>query len=118
MPQKQAAQLTGHRRDNVEILAGQYLGGSVLQPIRGLSTMAFGARSIAAAVVNPEGFMTVIAVVALTAHGLRHARGDILQCPVMRREHKRAKLFLIGTDEAAYDISEFELWLTHGRLHP
>jgi hypothetical protein len=80
--------------------------------------MAFGARSISAAVVNPEGFVTVIAVVTLTAHGLCHARGDILQCPVMRREDKRAKLFLILTDEAAYDISEFELWLTHDRLLP
>jgi hypothetical protein len=69
-------------------------------------------------VVNPEGFVTVIAVVTFTTHGLRHAPGDILQCPVMRREHKRAKLLLILTDEAAYDISEFELWLTHDRLLP
>jgi hypothetical protein len=48
-------------------------------------------------------------VVAPTAHGLSHARGDILQCPVVRWQYKRAKLLLIGTDEAAYDISEFEL---------
>ncbi len=43
MPQKQAAQLTGHSSDNVEIVAGQYLGGSALQPIRNLPSVAFGA---------------------------------------------------------------------------
>ncbi len=80
--------------------------------------MAFGARSIAAAVVNPEGFITIIAAVAPTAHGLSHARGDILQRPVMRRQHEMAKLFLTGTGEAAYDIGEFELWLIHGRPLP
>jgi len=76
--------------------------------------MTFRARSIAAAVVAPEGFMTVMAVVAPTTHGLSHAPGNILQRPVVRWQHKMAKLLLIGTDEAAYDIGQFELWFIHG----
>ena len=118
MPQKQSAQLAGDSSDQVEIPAGQDLGGSALQPIHNLSTVAFRARSIAAAVVAPEGFTTVMTVVAPTAHGLRHAPGNILKRPVVRRQHEMTKLFLIGTDEAAYDIGEFELWLIHGRPLP
>jgi hypothetical protein len=102
----------------VEIPAGQDLGGSALQPIRHLSTVAFRARSVPAAVVAPEGFITVMAIVAPTAHGLGHAPGDILQCPVVRRQHEMAELLLIGTGEAAYDIGQFELWLIHGRPLP
>jgi len=83
MPQKQSSQLAGDRSDNVEIHTGQYLGGSVLQPIRNLPAVAFRARSIAAAVVAPEAFMTVIAVVASTAHGLSHTPGDIPQRPAV-----------------------------------
>jgi hypothetical protein len=69
-------------------------------------------------VVNPEGFITVLAVVVLTAHILSHARNDILQRPVVRRQHEIAELLLIQTGEAAYDIGEFDRWLSHGRLLP
>jgi hypothetical protein len=57
-------------------------------------------------------------VVAPTAHGLGHAPGNILKRPVVRRQHEMAKLLLIGTGEAAYDIGQFELWLIHGRPLP
>jgi len=118
MPQKQSAQLAGDSSDQVEIPAGQDLGGSALQPIRNLSTVAFRARSISAAVVTPEGLITVIAAVAPTTHGLSHASGNILQRPVVRRQHEMTKLFRIGIGEAAYDIGQFELWLIHGRPLP
>jgi len=118
MSQKQSTQLAGDRRDQVEIPARQDLGGSALQPICNLSTVAFGTRSIAAAMVAPEGFTTVMTVIAPTTHGLGHAPGDIPKRPVVRRQHERTKLLRILTGEAAYDIGQFELWLIHGRLLP
>jgi hypothetical protein len=57
-------------------------------------------------------------VVALTAHVLSHAPNNILQRPVVRRQHEIAELLLIRTGETAYDIGQFELWLIHGRLLP
>ncbi len=68
--------------------------------------------------VAPEGFITVITVVSAPAHGLGHAPGNILQRPVVRRQHEIAELLLIRTGETAYDIGQFELWLIHGRLLP
>jgi len=79
--------------------------------------VAFGARSIAAAVVNPEGFITVIAVIAVIAaptHGLSHALGNILQRPAVRGQHEMSELLSIGTNETAYDIGRFDQWLSHG----
>jgi hypothetical protein len=67
----------------VEICAGQYLGGSVLQPIGNLPAVAFRAGPIATAVVAPEAFMTVIALVSPAAHGLGHALGNIPQRPAV-----------------------------------
>jgi hypothetical protein len=67
----------------VEICAGQYLGASVLQPIGNLPAVAFRTGPIATAVVAPETFMTVIALVASAAYGLGHALGNILQRPAV-----------------------------------
>jgi hypothetical protein len=57
-------------------------------------------------------------VVAASAHGLGHTLGNIVQRPVVGGQHAITELFLIGTQEAAYDISEFELWLSHDRPLP
>jgi hypothetical protein len=113
MAQKQAPQLAGGRSDKVEIPARQDLGGSGLQPLDNLPTVAFGARPVTTAVVNPEDFITIIAVVAFTAHVLRHAGNDILQRPMVRGQHEITELLLIGAYETAHDIGQFELGLTH-----
>jgi hypothetical protein len=57
-------------------------------------------------------------MVSTPAHGLGHTLGNILQRPVVRRQHEITELLLIRTGEAAYDIGQFELWLIHGRLLP
>ena len=52
------------------------------------------------------------------AQCMTETMGNILQRPVVRRQHEIAELLLIRTGETAYDIGQFELWLIHGRLLP
>jgi hypothetical protein len=71
------AQLFGHSHDGMEVIAGQELGLTFLQPLLGPACMAFGAGPVTTAMVVPEGLIAVIAAVQPSSRLGRAAGGDV-----------------------------------------
>ena len=105
------AQLLGHGHDGMEIVAGQELGLTLLEPLLGLARMAFGARPVPTAVVVPEGLIAVVAAVQPSSQLGRAAGGDVRKRLLLRGHHPVAVLRRVLRAEPAYDVSQFDVGL-------
>ena len=98
----------------MKVVAGQEFGRALLHPPDDLATVAFGTRTVATAVITPEGLLAVTAPVTSAAHGRGHAAEDVIDRPVVGREHEVAESLPIGLDELADHIGDLEGVIGHG----
>jgi len=100
--------------DYMKVIAGKDLGRALGHPPDDLAAVASGAGTVTAAVKTPEGLVAVAAPVASAAHGRGHAAEDVIECPVVGREHEVTESLQVGFDERADHIGDLEEVIGHG----
>src|SRR6266478_6514060 len=103
----------------MEIVAGQELGFTLLEPLSGLASMAFGARPITAAVVVPERVMAIVTAEEPSSQLFGAAGGDVRKCLLLRGHHPLAVLGNVLGAEPADDVCQFDirLWRANARIN-
>src|SRR3954454_1272718 len=105
------AQLRGYGHDGVKVVAGQELFLTLLEPLPGLASMAFGARPVPAAVVAPERVVAVVTAVEPSPQLSSAASGDVRKCLLLRGHHPVAVPGSVLGTEPAGDIRQLDIRL-------
>src|SRR3954451_3587692 len=105
------AQLRRYGHDGVEVVAGQQLSLTFLEPLPGLAPMAFGARPVPAAVVAPERVITVVAAVEPSPQLGSAAGGDVRKRLGLRGHHLVAVSGSVLGTEPADDVRQLDVRL-------
>jgi hypothetical protein len=71
----------------VKIAAWQQLGFALFEPLLRLLSMAFGTRSVAAAVETPERFAAIVASIQPPTQLSGAAGDDVSECSVLGGHH-------------------------------
>jgi hypothetical protein len=103
-----------HRKDHMKIGDIQKLGLPVLDPLRPRQALAFGAVSIAAAIVRVAFVVALIAAFEVAAENCRATHLDGGHDASLSHRHRRAMLLSISFSVAAEHVRHFQLRTIHG----
>ena len=106
--------LFGEREDDVKIVGLEDFRFPFFEPFRPRQRLAFGAMSIAAAIVAGPLERTAVAALEMTAQGRGAAHLDGGHDAPLCGGERRAMLLSIGFTIAAEDVRHFQLWAIHG----
>jgi len=106
--------LFGEREDDVKIVRREDFRFPFFEPFRPRQRLAFGAMSIAAAIVAGPLERTAVAVLEMTAQGRRAAHLDGGHDAPLCGGERRPMLLSIGFTLAAEDVRHFQLGALHG----
>src|SRR5271167_5126977 len=104
----------GEREDDVKIVRLEYFRFPFFEPFRPRQRLAFGAMSIAAAIVAGPLERTAVAALEMTAKGRRAAHLDRGHDAPLCGGERRPMLLSIGFTIAAEDVRHFQLGAIHG----